>query len=79
MLPLKFFGVMSANQINSNEEPGDPCDAQDEGIDEVTSVEESINRRFDPEALALQGPSRGDDDAIYVDDMYGDWFLDYAS
>ena len=21
----------------------------------------------------------GDDDAIYVDDMYGDWFLDYAS
>ena len=21
----------------------------------------------------------GNDDAIYVDDMYGDWFLDYAS
>ena len=27
----------------------------------------------------MEGPSRGEDDAIYVDDMYGDWFLDYAS
>ena len=36
--------------------------------------------RFDPEALG-QGlaEKNGDDDAIYVDDMYGDWFLDYAS
>ena len=25
------------------------------------------------------GAERGEDDAIYVDDMYGDWFLDYAS
>ena len=36
--------------------------------------------RFDPEVLG-QGLAEktGDDDAIYVDDMYGDWFLDYAS
>ena len=36
--------------------------------------------RFDPETLG-QGLAEksGDDDAIYVDDMYGDWFLDYAS
>ena len=36
--------------------------------------------RFDPEALG-QGlvEKNGNDDAIYVDDMYGDWFLDYAS
>tara|TARA_B100000035_G_scaffold86292_1_gene72530 strand:+ start:1217 stop:3514 length:2298 start_codon:yes stop_codon:yes gene_type:complete len=36
--------------------------------------------RFDPETLG-QGlaEKNGDDDAIYVDDMYGDWFLDYAS
>ena len=36
--------------------------------------------RFDPETLG-QGlaEKNGDNDAIYVDDMYGDWFLDYAS
>ena len=36
--------------------------------------------RFDPEALGQGSAEKnGDDDAIYVDDMYGDWFLDYAS
>jgi len=69
---------MSAGQINSNEDSGDPTDAEPESVDEVSAVEET-KRRFDPEALALEGPSRGDDDALYVDDMYGDWFLDYAS
>ena len=70
---------MSAGQINSNENSGDhPSDADEESIEKVSAVEET-KRRFDPEALALEGPSRGDDDAIYVDDMYGDWFLDYAS
>ena len=37
-------------------------------------------KRFDPEALSAEGSEdRMKDDAIYVDDMYGDWFLDYAS
>jgi len=42
---------------------------------------EQPKRRFDPERLgAGNGDERSDeDDAIYVDDMYGDWFLDYAS
>ncbi|MEK9773804.1 MAG: DNA gyrase/topoisomerase IV subunit A, partial [Opitutae bacterium] len=69
---------MSSEQINSNEDSKNSAEAEEESVEEVTAVEES-NRRFDPEALALDGPSRGDDDAIYVDDMYGDWFLDYAS
>jgi topoisomerase-4 subunit A len=38
-------------------------------------------RRFDPEAITQSTNTDRDegDDAIYVDDMYGDWFLDYAS
>ena len=41
---------------------------------------EPAKRRFDPERLGTSnGEGRGEDDAIYVDDMYGDWFLDYAS
>lgn len=35
--------------------------------------------RFDPEALGQDSEDKNNDDAIYVDDMYGDWFLDYAS
>ncbi|MFP6886527.1 MAG: DNA gyrase/topoisomerase IV subunit A [Opitutales bacterium] len=38
--------------------------------------------KFDPEALATGNGTNGNgraDDGIYVDDMYGDWFLDYAS
>ncbi|MEG3604253.1 MAG: DNA gyrase/topoisomerase IV subunit A, partial [Verrucomicrobiota bacterium] len=54
---------------------------EDSGSEEVEVVEEKTPvRRFDPEALAQgTGEPRDDDDAIYVDDMYGDWFLDYAS
>ncbi len=69
---------MSAQQINSNEDTGKDSDAQEEELEQVGD-EETTNKRFDPEALALEGPKRADDDAIYVDDMYGDWFLDYAS
>ena len=70
---------MSANQINSNEDSGgDPENTEEEEIEQVSS-QPPANKRFDPEALALEGPKRGEDDAIYVDDMYGDWFLDYAS
>ena len=55
--------------------------------DENTEVEESdasekANEpvpRFDPEALGQDSAGKNSDDAIYVDDMYGDWFLDYAS
>ena len=69
---------MSSEQINSNEDSGDSPEKEEDSAEEVPNVEET-KRRFDPEALALEGPKRGDDDAIYVDDMYGDWFLDYAS
>ena len=69
---------MSSEQINSNEGAGDSSDEDENSAEEVAATEET-KRRFDPEALALDGPSRGEDDAIYVDDMYGDWFLDYAS
>jgi topoisomerase-4 subunit A len=69
---------MSAGQINSNDEPEDNSEEVEEETAETTT-EEITKRRFDPEALASEGPKRADDDAIYVDDMYGDWFLDYAS
>jgi topoisomerase-4 subunit A len=69
---------MSAGQINSNDEPEDNSEEVEEEAAETTT-EEITKRRFDPEALASEGPKRADDDAIYVDDMYGDWFLDYAS
>ena len=70
---------MSSDQINTNEDSGGvPEEVVGDGADE-SSAKEVVARRFDPEALALEGPKRGDDDAIYVDDMYGDWFLDYAS
>ncbi|MEC8044029.1 MAG: DNA gyrase/topoisomerase IV subunit A [Verrucomicrobiota bacterium] len=59
--------------------------AEEENTEEEVKTEESEEvkgpvPRFDPEALG-QGHSGGnaEDDAIYVDDMYGDWFLDYAS
>ena len=66
--------------------------AEDKGKNEVEdseSVEEDVEnsskemetRRFDPEAIGQENPTEREDgdDAIYVDDMYGDWFLDYAS
>lgn len=63
-----------------SDEPDNPTeDAQVEEGSGNAAVVESPVRRFDPEALATEGPKRGEDDAIYVDDMYGDWFLDYAS
>jgi topoisomerase-4 subunit A len=70
---------MSANQINSNEDSGGGAENTEEEEIEQVSSQPPANKRFDPEALALEGPKRGEDDAIYVDDMYGDWFLDYAS
>ena len=56
---------------------------EDEDSEEESKKTDDVQevRRFDPEATA-QGTNtdRDDgDDAIYVDDMYGDWFLDYAS
>ena len=59
--------------------------AEEENTEEEVKTEESEEvkgpvPRFDPEALG-QGHAgeNAEDDAIYVDDMYGDWFLDYAS
>lgn len=54
---------------------------EDVQVDEESSTETQITvRRFDPEALLSDDVANRDaDDAIYVDDMYGDWFLDYAS
>ena len=63
---------------------------ENSGKDEEKEIEEEASqavaeaeqpkRRFDPERLGTgNGDDRGEDDAIYVDDMYGDWFLDYAS
>lgn len=61
-------------------------DPQDKTRDEPQENEVSEKddkdeiKRFDPEALGTEGSEvRMEDDAIYVDDMYGDWFLDYAS
>ena len=52
----------------------------EEEVEESDKKAKEPTPRFDPEALG-QGiaEKNGDDDAIYVDDMYGDWFLDYAS
>ena len=59
------------------------AEEEDNNEEEVAETKEATvepTPRFDPEALG-QGlaEKNGDDDAIYVDDMYGDWFLDYAS
>ena len=58
--------------------------AEEENAEEEVKTEESEEvkgpvPRFDPEALGQVIPGNAEDDAIYVDDMYGDWFLDYAS
>ncbi len=53
-----------------------------ETVDGKSSEEsKEVNiRRFDPEALLIdEGGDRDEDGVVYVDDMYGDWFLDYAS
>ena len=55
--------------------------SQDDNTEEDIPEEEVVSKkRFDPEALlSSDSEDRENDDAIYVDDMYGDWFLDYAS
>jgi len=64
----------------------DPTASGEEGKEasEKESVELTVQDggKFDPEALLNGNGSNGNirgDDGIYVDDMYGDWFLDYAS
>ena len=56
---------------------------EDQDSEEESKKTEEVQevRRFDPEATAQDTNTDRDDgdDAIYVDDMYGDWFLDYAS
>ena len=59
--------------------------AEDENIEDKPQKEEQDKAnspvpRFDPETLGQGLSEKNDgDEAIYVDDMYGDWFLDYAS
>lgn len=65
--------------ITMPEEEGELNEESERGLPE-NKKESEVIRRFDPEALASGGgDERDDEDAIYVDDMYGDWFLDYAS
>ena len=62
-----------------NDSDKSPADDSSDG-ESKEEVKEIAIRRFDPEALLTDdGAEREEDDAIYVDDMYGDWFLDYAS
>tara|TARA_B100001123_G_scaffold219588_1_gene247796 strand:- start:1768 stop:4266 length:2499 start_codon:yes stop_codon:yes gene_type:complete len=73
----------------SDEEEASQGDGESNGDDELTDKEGAAleltvtdGGKFDPEALATGNGSNGNgraDDGIYVDDMYGDWFLDYAS
>jgi topoisomerase-4 subunit A len=66
-----------ADQINDSEEESE---VENIGVEPSEAKKEVEVRRFDPEALLTdEGGERDGDDAIYVDDMYGDWFLDYAS
>ena len=66
-----------SDQKNDSDPPPENDSADGDSKEEV---KETAIRRFDPEALLTDdGAERGEDDAIYVDDMYGDWFLDYAS
>jgi topoisomerase IV subunit A len=67
---------MTEEKESSGDEEEKEIDSEDSPPVEV----EQPKRRFDPERLGVDnGEDRDDDDAIYVDDMYGDWFLDYAS
>jgi len=62
------------------ESSGEERKENEENHSPVSAEAEQPKRRFDPERLGSgNGDDREDDDAIYVDDMYGDWFLDYAS
>jgi topoisomerase-4 subunit A len=62
------------------ESSGEERKENEEKHSPVSAEAEQPKRRFDPERLGSgNGDDREDDDAIYVDDMYGDWFLDYAS
>ncbi len=62
------------------ESSGEERKENEEKHSPVSTEAEQPKRRFDPERLGSgNGDDREDDDAIYVDDMYGDWFLDYAS
>ena len=68
---------MTEEKENSKEE--EEKEIEEEASPAVAEAEQP-KRRFDPERLGTgNGEDRGEDDAIYVDDMYGDWFLDYAS
>ena len=65
---------MADQQNDPNEKTGEDIVENDVSAQEVEQTEV---RRFDPEALLTENnEDRMEDDAIYVDDMYGDWLLD---
>ena len=68
--PERFLSEMSEEEKKPEEEENPP---------EEEEIQEPHKRRFDPEKLGSLPDEDREDDAIYVDDMYGDWFLDYAS
>lgn len=75
--------VEEAVEGDSGEAPTDSGEGDDEASEEE-SVELTVQDggKFDPEALLNGNGTNGNgraDDGIYIDDMYGDWFLDYAS
>ena len=75
--------VEKATESDSEEAPTASGEDGD-GASEEESVELTVQDggKFDPEALLNGNGTNGNgraDDGIYVDDMYGDWFLDYAS
>ena len=75
--------VEEAVEGDSGEAPTASGEDGDEASEEE-SVELTVQDggKFDPEALLNGNGTNGNgraDDGIYIDDMYGDWFLDYAS
>ncbi|MFP6855281.1 MAG: DNA gyrase subunit A, partial [Opitutales bacterium] len=85
--------MANKDEESPEEEPqeGDASEQEDSAAEEANDEKDESpvelivadGGKFDPEALSVgNGNGNGNslsDDGIYVDDMYGDWFLDYAS
>ncbi|MFP6900170.1 MAG: DNA gyrase subunit A, partial [Opitutales bacterium] len=70
------------DSLSTDEEALDGEDSNEDGDAAAVELTVTDGGKFDPEARAAGNGNNGNgraDDGIYVDDMYGDWFLDYAS
>jgi len=70
------------DEATSEEETGEEVEPKGEAEDAPVELTVTDGGKFDPEARSMGNGTNGNgraDDGIYVDDMYGDWFLDYAS